>query len=112
MDLKTLSGALLGASSARGAVALVALLHLFALITLAASPSLHELIHHDSDSCDHECAVTVFTGGHVDLPCVDVVMGPLRTRTLISFVGEPESECLGSFFLDCGLLEHAPPLHS
>ena len=79
MDLKPLSGTLLGASSARSAVALVALLHLFALITLAASPSLHEVIHHDSDSGDHECAVTVFIGGHVDLTCVDIIVGPLRT---------------------------------
>jgi hypothetical protein len=112
MDLKPLSRAFLREGEARRAFALVALLHLFALITLTASPSLHEWVHHDSDSCDHECAVTVFVGGQVDLASVDITVGVPVARTFLSFVLEPMPECLGSFFLDCGRLEHAPPSHS
>ena len=34
---------------------------------LAASPSLHQLIHHDAGSSDHDCFVTTFAKGHVTL---------------------------------------------
>jgi hypothetical protein len=112
MDLKSLSGAFLRAGEPRRAVAIVALLHLFALITLAASPSLHEWVHHDSDSCDHECAVTAFVGGQVDLASIDIALGVPETRIFLSFIVEPISVHLGSFFLDCGRLEHAPPSHA
>jgi hypothetical protein len=36
------------------------------LAALAASPSLHEWLHHDAGEPDHECAVTVFVHGQVD----------------------------------------------
>jgi hypothetical protein len=39
---------------------------------LAASPSLHELIHHDADEPGHQCAVTMFAHGQVDSATVDV----------------------------------------
>ncbi len=32
---------------------------------LAASPSLHELVHHDAGSADHNCFITFFAKGHV-----------------------------------------------
>lgn len=31
---------------------------------LAASPSLHELVHHDAGSADHNCFITFFAKGH------------------------------------------------
>jgi len=39
---------------------------------MAAIPALHELIHHDADKADHECAVTLFAHGKVDSTTVDV----------------------------------------
>lgn len=42
------------------------------LDAMAASPNLHELIHHDADAPGHECAVTIFAHGQVDLPVVEV----------------------------------------
>jgi hypothetical protein len=42
-------------------VALVLLLN-----AMAASPALHERIHHDAGKADHECVVTLFAHGHVD----------------------------------------------
>jgi hypothetical protein len=42
------------------------------LDAMAACPSLHELIHKDADSQDHQCAVTMFAHGQVDSVSVDV----------------------------------------
>jgi hypothetical protein len=47
-------------SLAACAVALI--LALLWLLTLAASPSLHELVHPEANHEDHDCAVTVFLG--------------------------------------------------
>jgi len=41
---------------------------------LAASPSLHELIHADAGKADHHCAVTMFAHGQVDSSAVDVAI--------------------------------------
>ena len=41
---------------------------------LAASPSLHELIHADAGKTDHHCAVTLFAHGQVDSSAVDVAV--------------------------------------
>jgi hypothetical protein len=42
------------------------------LNAMAASEPLHKLIHHDADEADHDCAVTLFTHGHVDSTSCDV----------------------------------------
>ena len=45
---------------------------------MAASPSLHELIHADAGKADHECAVTLFAHGQMDSVSVAVpVVAPL-----------------------------------
>lgn len=44
------------------------------LNALAASPSLHELIHKDADQAGHSCAITMFAHGQVDSSTVDVVI--------------------------------------
>lgn len=41
---------------------------------LAASPSLHELIHADAGRADHHCAVMLFAHGQVDSSAVDVAV--------------------------------------
>jgi hypothetical protein len=47
------------------------------LAALAASPSLHQWLHHDANEPGHECAVTLFTHGQVNattiVPVVAVV---------------------------------------
>ena len=42
------------------------------LDALAASPSLHELLHADAGRADHQCAVTLFAHGQVDSACAEV----------------------------------------
>ena len=34
---------------------------------LSSSPSLHQLVHPDSNNEHHQCAITIFAHGHVDL---------------------------------------------
>jgi hypothetical protein len=44
------------------------------LAALAASPSLHEWLHHDANEPDHECAVTLFVHGQVSATTIVPVM--------------------------------------
>lgn len=40
---------------------------------LAAAPSLHEFFHADAGQAEHQCGVTLFAHGQVDVASVDVV---------------------------------------
>jgi hypothetical protein len=44
------------------------------LAALAASPSLHQWLHHDADEADHDCAVTLFAHGQVNATTIVPVM--------------------------------------
>jgi len=57
-------------------IALLALGVVLLLDVMVACPALHELIHHDADKPDHECAVTMFLHGQVDSAVCDVVLLP------------------------------------
>ena len=60
----------------KAAIALLGLGLVLMLNAMAACPALHELIHHDADKPDHECAVTLFAHGQVDSTVCDVVLLP------------------------------------
>ncbi len=71
------------------------LLQMPVLLALAACPSLHQALHHDSNSSEHHCAVTMFAHGQVDsavvevaaiLPVTPVEFSPL---TLVSIPNAP-----------------------
>ena len=51
---------------AKTALALFLGLQIVLLLALAASPSLHHALHHDSDKADHDCLVTAFVKGTLD----------------------------------------------
>ena len=59
-----------------GKAALAALLVALMLLldAMAACPSLHELIHQDAGSVQHQCVVTLFAHGQVDSATVDVAV--------------------------------------
>jgi hypothetical protein len=44
------------------------------LNAMAASPALHVLLHHDADSAEHHCAVTMLAQGQVDSPVAAVMV--------------------------------------
>jgi len=94
-------------------LALLALVQLgFCLAGIASvSPELHKHLHHDSDEAQHECLVTTLVSGGVDhAPIVPFVVQPPLTDTpdLIS----SEGIACRSFFLDCSVFEHGPPVLS
>lgn len=51
---------------------ILSILIILLLNLLAASPSLHELLHADAGQPGHQCAVTVFAHGKVDSTTVEV----------------------------------------
>jgi len=65
----------------RTPLGVLSILIILLLNLLAASPSLHELLHHDANQPGHQCAVTVFAHGQVDSSVVDVAM-PIPAATI------------------------------
>jgi hypothetical protein len=59
------------------------------LAAMAACPELHELIHKDAGSAEHQCGVTLFAHGQVDSASVEVAaVTPvvlIETTTQVSF---------------------------
>ncbi|MFZ3375264.1 MAG: hypothetical protein WA183_06900 [Chthoniobacterales bacterium] len=85
--------------------------NLLIVVVLAASPQLHQLIHHDADSGEHECAVTVMVSGGSDGSAVPQVFeaGAILPIAL-DFLPEMHSRDVASLFLSAHVFEHAPPL--
>jgi hypothetical protein len=52
---------------AKSALAGFMVVLLLGFSALAASPTLHQLIHHDAGSPDHDCFVTLFAKGQITL---------------------------------------------
>jgi len=51
--------------SAKALLCFLAISGLLLAMAMEASPSLHKLIHHDADSADHSCFVTMLASGQV-----------------------------------------------
>lgn len=79
---------------------------------LAVYPRVHELIHHDADNEHHDCAVTLFLSGQVEQSTVDPISITRPALVQMAIDQDYETQSLGSFFLNCRILEHAPPLLS
>jgi hypothetical protein len=80
----------------------------FALV-LAASPELHTRIHDRAGH--HECLAMVLQSG----ACDDAVPAPTLAAfvaTLFEVTVPDGSRTVGSLFLSCRILEHAPPINS
>ena len=78
---------------------------------LAASPELHERLHHDADHQDHVCLVTTLqAGGFEDVLVVIMAVEPMGKGVATAPLSDVEA--VPSFFLSCRVLEHAPPFVS
>jgi hypothetical protein len=86
------------------------LAHLLMLNALAGSPVLHEWLHHDADSPDHDCAVVAVLSGEVLIPDLPVVVTAPTLSYLHEYSQEPIDRLIGSSFLECRIWEHAPPV--
>jgi hypothetical protein len=85
--------------------------HLLIVVALAASPQLHQLLHHGADHRDHECAVTMMISGGTDGSCGSQVFNA-NAILPIAFGSLPEmhSRDVAPLFLSAHIFEHAPPL--
>ncbi len=75
------------------AVAVAVLCLFLALVALATSPALHQVLHADANDPGHHCAVTHIAKGHVDVPISLPPLAPCPALTesppvkVISFAG-------------------------
>jgi|HubBroStandDraft_1064217.scaffolds.fasta_scaffold663426_1 hypothetical protein len=60
------------------------ILQILVLLALVACPALHHALHHDSDSSEHHCAVTMFAQGQVEVPVVEVA--PILPVSVFQFL--------------------------
>jgi hypothetical protein len=70
------------------AVSLLCLIELFVLMALAASPGLHELLHHDANKADHHCAITTLAAGKIHLASAPPVIS-LPTSYVVAIILTP-----------------------
>ena len=78
-------------------------------LVVAASPQLHELLHHlgGSDS-EHACLVATLQAGGLDGVLL-VVMAVAPMLEIVAPAAPRDVAGAASFFLTCRVLEHAPP---
>ena len=75
---------------------------------LAASPELHERLHHDEDGEHHECLATVLHAGACDDAAPAQALASF-IATLFAVLPVGETRAADSLFLSFRILEHAPP---
>jgi hypothetical protein len=92
-------------------IAAVTLAHFLLGLAMAASPQLHEFIHHDADGIDHVCAATLVATGITEAPpALSIPTAQCVPSDTPFAIIEP---CwVKSLFKSSRVLEHAPPLIS
>jgi hypothetical protein len=95
----------------RNAFACLLTAHLLIVVVLAASPQLHQLLHHDADQSNHECAVTLMVSGGSDGSSVPQILEAGAILPVVfDFLLEANSRDVSALFLGAHIFEHAPPL--
>ena len=88
----------------------VVLTHLLAIMALAALPTAHAKIHHDSHTHEHECAVTLFLQGTVAASAAVAILLGATCWIVTGFIRLP-LVWVENLFLSGSVLEHGPPAH-
>ena len=92
------------------AVVCLLIAHLLIVVVLAASPHLHQLLHHDADHGSHKCVVTIMiSGGSDGSPAPQVLEAGAFLPTSFNFSQETHSPDVTPLFLSAHVFEHAPP---
>ena len=93
------------------AIAALLLVHVLAVLALAASPSLHHWLHADADDDDHDCAVMLFVHG-----AGQAGSAPLAAPAFVGWamVLTPLIACAPAGFVESAyatgrVFEHGPP---
>ena len=90
------------------AIGLAVILHLLAVLWMAASPALHAAAHPDASEPEHACCVTLFEAGSFNAPPLLAIFSASVVQPVIECI-RPVSVWVGESFLVLGVLEHAPP---
>ena len=90
------------------AIGLAVILHLLAVLWLAASPALHAAAHPDASEPEHACCVTMFEAGSFHAPPLLAVFAASVVQPVIERI-RATSVWVGEKFFVLGVLEHAPP---
>ena len=90
------------------AIGLAVILHLLAVLWLAASPALHAAAHPDASEPEHACCVTLFEAGSFHAPPLLAVFFVRVTQPVIERI-RPAIVWVGKNFFVLGVWEHAPP---
>jgi len=90
------------------AIGFAVILHLLAVLWMAASPTLHTAAHHDASEPEHSCCVTLFEAGTFHAPATHADFAALSELLLVERV-EPLIERIAAVRFSLGVLEHAPP---
>ena len=90
------------------AIGFAVILHLLAVLWLAASPALHAAAHQDASEPEHSCCVTMFEAGNFHAPGTHADFSAKPEMLLVERV-QPLIACIAAVRFSCGVLEHAPP---
>ena len=90
------------------AIGFAVILHLLAVLWMAASPALHSAVHSDASEPGHSCCVTMFEAGNFHAPTTHADFAVVPEMLFVAQM-EPLMERIAAFDFSIGVLEHAPP---
>jgi hypothetical protein len=90
------------------AIGLAVILHLLAVLWMAASPAMHAAAHPDASEPEHACCVTMFEAGNFHAPTTHADFTAQPEMLPVERV-EPFIERSAAVRFSLGVLEHAPP---
>lgn len=82
---------------------------LFLALIFAVSPQLHERIHPDTATSQHECAVTLIASGKYQQSDAPVLVSAPQPAVQFSKIPALQSVWVPAPFLGASIFEHAPP---
>jgi hypothetical protein len=82
---------------------------LFLALVFAVAPQLHDRIHHDAATSQHECAVTLVASGKYQQNDAPVLVSTPEPVVQFSKTPALQSVWVPAPFLGACIFEHAPP---
>jgi hypothetical protein len=90
------------------AIGFAVILHLLAVLWMAASPALHAAAHPDASEPEHACCVTLFEAGSCNAAPMLSAFFLNVAQPIIEHV-HPVNVRVAAVRFSLGVLEHAPP---
>jgi hypothetical protein len=81
----------------------------FLALVFAVAPQLHERIHPDAATAQHECAVTLIASGKYQQSDAPVLVSAPQPAIQFSTIPALHSVWVAAPFLGASIFEHAPP---